>query len=168
MVLSFGAADAADPVGLKSTGVSGGILLPPEGWENGFALELRSDFGEVMKYVFLMPHIGYWHAKRMDLSYTNIYFGTKFIGYFNSRPRGIYAGLGIQFHIIEQEEISGGYNEVEDEVTKANLTRIGYSLIAGYLLIHKQMTFSFEPAYTVLPGADNMVSISLGVGYLFP
>ncbi len=164
--------NAANPVGLKSVGATGGILLPQDNWENGFAVEIQTDLGEIIKYIFLIPHFGYWHAagnkEGIDLSYTNIYFGTKFIGYFNTKPRGFYAGLGIQYHIIDEQQITPGFDAIETEVSSLNLTRVGYSVIAGYLLKLKKISFSFEPRYTLIPGADNMISISLGASYLLP
>jgi len=172
LILFFGTADAANPVRLKSFSASGGILLPQDNWDNGFSIELQSDFGEIIKYVFLFPHIGYWQAgmnkEGMDLSYTDIFLGTKFIGYFNSKPRGFYAGLGVQYHIIGMDEISGGFDTIDDTITKQNFTRVGYSVIAGYLFKLKKVSFSIEPGYTIIPGADNMITINLGIGYLLP
>jgi hypothetical protein len=31
----------------------------------------------------------------------------------------------------------------------------------------KRISFSFEPKYTIIPGGDNMTTISLGASYLF-
>jgi hypothetical protein len=172
MVAFAGTADAANPVKLKSLGVGGGIFLPQEKWENGFTGELQADFGEIIKYVFLIPHVGYRNTSMSDngreLGYSDLYFGAKFVGYFNSKPQGIYAGLGLQYHIIGQEHFTEGFDAREDEVVKEDLTRIGYTAVAGYLLKFKRVFFSLEPAYTVLPGTSNVMTITLAIGFLLP
>ncbi len=172
MVAFAGIAEAANPVKLKSLGVGGGILLPQEKWDNGFTGELQADLGEIMKYVFLIPHIGYRSTGMSDngqeLAYSDLYFGAKFVGYFNSKPRGIYAGLGFQYHIIGQEHIANGFDTTEDTIVQDDLTRVGYTALAGYLLKFKKVSFSLEPAYTVIPGADNMMTITLAIGFLLP
>ncbi len=172
MILFIGKSYASNPVGLKSVGAMGGILFPQSKWNNGFVVELQAELGEVIKYVFLMPQIGYWHADKnregQDLTYTNIYFGSKFIGFFNAKPRGFYAGLGIQYHIIGEDEFLSGIDVVADEIASRNTTRVGYSIVAGYLLKLKNVSFSFEPRYTLLPGIEDMINISLGASYLLP
>ena len=172
MVAFAGTAEAANPVRLKSLSAGGGILLPQDKWENGFTGELQADFGEIMKYVFLIPHAGYRSTGMRDndreLAYSDLYFGAKFVGYFNSKPQGLYAGLGLQYHIIGQEHFSEGFDTSEGEIVKDDLTRVGYTAVAGYLFKLKRVSFSLEPAYTVLPGADNVVTITLAIGLLFP
>jgi len=172
MILFISKSNASDPVGLKSVGAMGGILVPQNTWNNGLAVELQSELGEIIKYVFLVSQIGYWHAGQnkegQDLTYTNIYFGSKFIGFFNTKPRGFYAGLGIQYHIISQDELLSGIDVVENEIVTRNISRVGYSIVAGYLLKLKNVSFSFEPRYTLLPGTEDMITISIGAGYLLP
>lgn len=163
---------ASDSVKLNSVGLTGGILLPQENWDNGFSIEIQSDLGEIIKYIFLIPHIGYWHTgwneSDMELSYSNIYFGAKFIGYFNPKPRGFFAGLGIQYHIINRDEIDTGFNTTEPVVKNRQFEKLGFSFLAGYRLKLKKICFSFEPRYTVIPGGENMTTISLGASYLLP
>jgi hypothetical protein len=169
--LSVMKAPASDSVNLNSIGATGGILLPQGNWNNGFSAEIQSDMGEIIKYIFLIPHIGYWHTSRnetdQDLSYSNFYFGTKFIGYINSKPRGFFAGIGIQYHIINQEEIDTGFDTTKPAVKNRQFEKLGFSILAGYRLKLKRISFSFEPKYTIIPGGDNMTTISLGASYLF-
>ena len=172
LAVSVTTALAENPVRLKSAGLYGGILMPQKNWDNGFAVAVQTDFGEIMKYVFLQPYAGYWRAKtsvnESELSFSDIHFGTKFVGFINSKPRGVYAGLGLQFHIIGQEEYSKAFETAEPEINKQHMTRVGYSIVTGYLLVMKRVSLAVEPAYTVLPGLENMITINIGISYLLP
>ena len=44
---------------LKSIGLNGGYIVPIQDVNSGFSIEARTDFGEVLKYVFFLPTIGY-------------------------------------------------------------------------------------------------------------
>ena len=156
---------------LKSVGLNGAYVVPLQDVNSGFSIEARTDFGEVLKYVFLFPTAGFKQVKELvnelEFNKTYINFGAYFVGYINSKPRGLYGGVGIHYHIIQSEEAKQQYiNSSPNTMSKTN-TKLGLSFNLGYLLKLKKVSFYIEPGYTYIHGGFNTLEARLGFNYIF-
>ena len=157
--------------GLKSIGLNGGYIVPIEDVKNGFSIEARADFGEVLKYLFLFPSVGYKNVvenkNEQDFTRTHINFGAYFVGYINSKPRGFYGGLGIHYHIIQTEKEKQDYLEEEPSIIDETNTKLGLSINFGYLLKFKKVSIYLEPGYNYIHGGFSTLEARLGINYIF-
>lgn len=160
---------SAQDIELKSLGLSGGIIFPQGDWNEGFAIEIQTDFGEVLDYVFFTPFAGYWNSgfteKAKDLSLQHITFGAKIFGYLNPKPRGFYLGTAIDFHIIYSESLAPQDYESIVEIEKSTDTKIGFAVIVGYLLKFKKYSIFLESKYVLIPSGFNTAMVSTGFSY---
>ena len=155
---------------LKSIGINGGYIVPIQDVNSGFSIEARTDFGEVLKYVFFLPTIGYRQINEIkndrDYRRTHLNFGTYFFGYINSKPRGFYGGVGIHYHIIQSEEEQQEYLSDTSSVTNKTNSKLGLSFNFGYLLKFKKISLYIEPGYTWLHGGFSTLEARLGINYM--
>ncbi len=156
---------------LKSIGINGGYVVPIEDVKNGYSVEARADFGEVLKYVFLFPSIGYWKitdtVNDQDLMRSHLNFGAYFVGYINSKPRGLYGGVGIHYHVIKADKEQQMYVSNSSSVTTETNTKLGLSINLGYLLVFKKISLYLEPGYTYIQGGFSTLQGRLGLNYVF-
>jgi hypothetical protein len=156
---------------LKSIGINGGYIIPLEDLQSGFSIEARANFGEVLKYLFLFPSIGYKNVvenrNEHDFSRTHINFGAYFVGYINSKPRGFYGGLGIHYHVVQAEKNMQDYLEEEPSIMNETSTKLGLSINFGYLLKLKKVSIYLEPGYSYIHGGFSMAEARLGISYVF-
>jgi hypothetical protein len=154
---------------LNSLSVNAGYIIPANEINNGFSMEMRTDFAEVLKYIFLFPSLGYKNLNKIDqdieLKTSHINFGAYFVGYFNSKPRGFYGGLGIHYHIINTEEIDTNFLETNQQVVDKTDTKLGFSLSVGYLYKLRKISFYIEPAFTVIPDGYSTQQVRVGFAY---
>jgi hypothetical protein len=154
---------------LKGVGLNGGYIIPIKNIQNGFSVEARFDFGEVLKYVFFFPTVSYWRIQDksdlQNLTRNHVNFGVNFLGYINSKPRGFYGGGGIHFHILSADELDYSYRVENPDIKSKTDTKLGFSLIMGYLLPFKRISLYLEPGYTFIHGADDTFQARLGLYY---
>jgi hypothetical protein len=171
LLLVFAANGIVQGQKLKGIGISGGYVIPIQNVENGFSADLRLDFGEVLKYVFLFPSLGYWQSQEkndnQNLTRKYINFGANFIGYINSKPRGFYGGVGIHYHAISAEEEVYKFNSPIPEIETSTDTKLGLSVLTGYLVPFKKFSVFVEPAYTFIHGDYDILQARLGIYYIF-
>ena len=154
---------------LTAVGINGGYVVPVGNVSTGYTIELRADFGEVLKYVFLLPTISYWQVEEENdihnLNRTYLNFGTNFIGYINSKPRGFYGGMGINYQIISAEE-NDSFNNLSPDIKTVTNTRLGFSVLFGYLQKFKRVSLYLEPSYSYIYGGYNILQVKLGFNYI--
>ena len=152
---------------LKGIGLNGGYTLKTGKVQKGFGIEVHADFNEVLKYLFFMPSIAYWQTDFTEGDYSlqrnHFNFGAKFIGYFNPKPRGVYAGIGLYYHFIGNETRI----DYTEEISTNNEQKLGFSILAGYLLRFKRVSLFLEPRYSLIHGGYNTFQTYLGVTYYF-
>jgi hypothetical protein len=155
---------------LKSIGLNSGYIAPLEDVKNGFSLEARADFGEVLKYIFLFPSVGYKNVvetlNEQDFTRTHINFGAYFVGYINSKPQGFYGGLGIHYHVIQTEKLKQDYLNDEPSIIDETNTKLGLSVNLGYLLKFKKVSIYLEPGYNYIQGGFSILEVRLGISYI--
>lgn len=153
----------ARPKLVKDVGISAGIALPQGGWDPGYTLQIQSNFGEVLKYLFLSPYIYYSSAQKSekvmtveeDLSIQHTGFGVKLFGFINPKPQGPYFGGALNFNYISYETLEYGQISHLYEVQKNSTTKIGLTAIAGYKFAFKKYSLHVEVNYAILPGGFN-------------
>jgi hypothetical protein len=154
---------------LKGIGLNGGYIIPVNNIQNGFSVETRLDFGEVLKYVFLFPSLSYWQIQEQsdvwNLKRKHINFGVNFLGYINPKARGFYGGAGIHYHVISAEEPEYKFSTTNPDIKSKKYTKLGLSLVIGYLVPFKKVSIYLEPGYTYLHGGFNTLQVRLGLYY---
>jgi len=152
---------------LTGIGLNGGYTVPTGQVQKGFGVEVHADFNEVLKYLFIFPSIAYWQNDFTEGDYSlqrsHFNFGAKFIGYFNRKPKGLYAGIGLYYHFIGNET----RNDFTAEITTQNEQKLGFSILAGYLLRFKRFSLFLEPRYSLIHGGYNTFQAYLGFTYYF-
>jgi hypothetical protein len=106
------------------------------------------------------------NEKTYDLSLNYFSFGSKIIGYINSKPRGFYLGGSLSFNIISSDAVD--YESVDNnfDIKKSNDTKIGFAPIAGYLFKRNTFSINIESRYTLIQGGFNTFQIGVGFNYI--
>ena len=151
---------------LSGIGLNAGYILPVNHVDKGLAFELSADMGEVLKYLFMQPSITYRQIDRNRgeeiIDEKALTFGSKFVGYFNSRPKGFYAGAGIFFNRITTEKTEQTDPELKSDIH----TKLGFSVLTGYLLKFKKVSVYLEPEYQLIHGGFSNLQIKTGLFYI--
>jgi hypothetical protein len=129
----------------------------------------QTHFGEVLDYIFFTPYFAYLRTNRsdksIDLSMQYASFGSKIIGYINSKPKGFFTGIGISYNIILSESINSQLDQNEPFIKQSNDTKIGLASIIGYLFKMNTISINLESRYTFMQGGFNTWQIGAGVIY---
>jgi len=151
---------------LSGIGVNAGYIVPLNHVDKGLSFELSADMGEVLKYLFMQPSITYRQIDRNRgeeiVDEKALTFGSKFIGYFNSRPKGFYAGVGVYFNRITTEKTVETDPELKSDIS----TKLGFSILTGYLLKFKKVSVHLEPEYQFIHGGFSNLQIKTGLFYI--
>jgi hypothetical protein len=51
---------------VKSLGLGVGVCLPQGGWDPGSTITAQGDFGEAIKYIYLLPYLSYSSAGKTE------------------------------------------------------------------------------------------------------
>ena len=159
---------------LKSIGLGGGVFLPQSEWDHGFYVELNGEFGEILEYIFFSPYIDYKRCERSEeisketakLTLQYLSFGSKFIGYLDAEPKGLYLGSDISFNIISSEAIQNSSEHESDDIRTLNHTKVGISIIMGYLFKFETVSLNIQSRYTFIQGGFNIFQLGLGCNYI--
>jgi hypothetical protein len=173
IILLLSVLSSAQDLEVQSLGVGGGLLLPQGDWNSGFYIELQTELGEILDYIFLSPYFDYMSSKRSEetsketynLSLNYFSFGSKIIGYINSKPRGFYLGGSLSFNIISSDAVD--YQSADENlyIKRSNDTKIGLAPVAGYLFKLKTVSITIESRYTLIQGGFNAFQIGVGFNY---
>lgn len=174
IILLFSVLSYAQDIKLKSIGLGGGIFLPQSEWDAGYYIELNGGFGEVLDYIFSYPYIDFMRSVRSEdisekptrLSLQYLSFGSKFIGYLDSQPKGLYLGTDISFNLISSEGIQTSSDYINNDIKTLNHTKIGLSLLMGYLFKLEKVDFNIESRYTFIQGGFSIFQLGLGCNYI--
>ena len=158
----------------KAVGIGGGVNLSQGGWVPGITVNLRTDLGEVVKYLYFTPYINYSHATKLytenddseNLTIGYVTLGTKFYGYLNSRPRGFYFGGGLSYNMISYKHVIQNDNPVLETRT-INTSKIGFSGLAGFQYPIKKITLFIETEYMFAQGNLSQFLGMIGGSYNF-
>jgi hypothetical protein len=160
----------ARPGLVKDIGIGGGIIYPQGGWNIGYMIQAQTNFGEVLDYIFLTPFAYYAAASKSEETNQNKYdmtiqyigFGTKMVGYLNSKPEGFYMGGYLSFNVISAESLLLGHLDQNTFVESHTTTKLGLAVLTGYKLAFKKMNIFIEANYMLVPGGFNNPSFLIG------
>ena len=154
---------------LRYLGLQAGVTLPNADWDPGFAVKAQADLGEFVKYVFLVPHVMITQNKHSltyndqdyELSMFQLHAGADLIGFLNPKPRGLYGGPSFGFNTIFYDT----FLQEREELSEKTEYRIGFGLVAGYLLELRKIAIQAELRYTIMNGGFNVLMFTTGVSY---
>jgi hypothetical protein len=156
---------------VNSVGLGIGTCLPQGGWDPGYTISAQADFGEAIKYIYVSPYLSFSSASKtedinniseqMSIQYIN--FGAKFLGYLNSKPRGIYIGGAISYNVISYDMIEWADFSENNEIKNTTTNKLGFAGLAGYSFMLKNLSVFIELNYMFTVGGFNNVSALAGV-----
>ena len=158
---------------IKAVGVGAGICLPQGGWDPGIAVTGQIHMGEAIKYLYFTPYLSYSRAVRSEtingqseeLSIQYMTLGAKMIGYINSKPQGFYAGGELSYNLITYDEIQWGELSQGTQLINSNTTKLGFSVLAGYLFKLRKLSIFVEADYMFTVGGFNNPRFLTGVDF---
>ena len=158
---------------VNSLGVSVGASLPQGGWDPGFTTLVQADMGEAIKYLYFSPYLGYARAGKSEpfndqagnLVIQYLTLGMKIVGYINSKPQGFYAGTAISYNLINYDFVQWAELTPNTYIANENTTKIGFSGLAGYLFMLKNLSIFVEADYMFTAGGFNNLSVFTGVNF---
>jgi hypothetical protein len=171
VLLSFAIANPLLSKVVQSIGGGPGVCLPQGGWNPGFSIIAQANMGEVLKYLYFSPYIKFSQAGKSEeinqelenLSVQYLTFGTKLVGYINTKPKGFYLGGAVSFNLIASDEIEWGEFAQNTRINTNNTTKLGFSGLAGYLFMLKTLSIFIETGYMVTVGGNNNLTLLTGL-----
>jgi hypothetical protein len=165
----------AQRVHFPAIGIGSGVILQQNHWHPGYSFELQCEVGEVMDYIFLTPYIAYWNAEKSEsqsnitrtLYLNDINFGTEIIGYINPKPKGLFAGAGVGYHITMVDRLTAAYFNPIPEIKEVSETKLSFAALAGYQLKISAFSMGLKLKYYLINGGYNTLQTGLIFSYNF-
>jgi len=153
----------AQKVEFPAIGVGPGVILTQNQWDPGYSLDIQCELGEMLDYVFLVPYISFWHAEQVEssaeksitLNMSHLALGTELIGYINSKPEGIFTGVGLGYHVIFVDQLASQYFNSQPYSTEATEYKISLAALAGYQFKLAAFSCAFKLKYYYIDGGYN-------------
>lgn len=176
-ILIFGTVNLvfAQRVHFPAIGLGTGVIFQQNEWDPGYSLNLQCEVGEVMEHVFLIPYVAYWNAEKSEsrsgitrtLNLSDINLGSEIVGYFNSKPKGIFAGVGFGYHIIMVDRLAPAYFNPNPEIEEETETKLSAAILAGYQWKISAFSMALKLKYYLINGGFNTFQTSFIFGYNF-
>lgn len=158
---------------IKSLGGGGGVCLAQGGWEPGFSVIINANMGEAIKYIYFSPYLQYSRAgkseevngKSENLATQYLILGAKMVGFINTKPQGFYLGGAVSYNLISFDDIQWGQLSQSTIIVNNSTTKMGFTGIAGYLFMLRNLSIFIEADYMLTVGGYNNPSLHTGINF---